>query len=307
MQVSERVPLPGEADAEEVSPYLRRQRTVTARRTRVTPRVRWVLFALLALLLMGCGGYYVATFALASPRFVLSSTEDVGIDGNRYVPREEILNALGFSGTGVPGGRVNIFRLSLREKREQVESIPWVRSATLMRAYPHRLAVQVVERTPVAFVNLGGRLKLVDGEGVLLEKPERVLFDFPVLKGLDAETGTGERRARLALYEEFTRQLASEASPSGWLISEVDLADGDDLKALLVQGRETIQVHFGHKDFLERFRSFLALLPEMRKTNARIDSVDLRYRNQVVVNPEPVAPGKAGDAGRRGEPDTRKD
>jgi cell division protein FtsQ len=138
----------------------------------------------------------------------------------------------------------------------------------------------------VAFVNMGGRVKLVDGDGVLLEKPEKAGFNFPVLAGLDEAAGLSERRARLAIYQDFTRDLGEEAPRSGWLISEVDLADPDDLKAVLVQGNETLLVHFGHGDFAERFQNFLTLLPQVRKANARIDSIDLRYRNQIVVNPQ---------------------
>jgi cell division protein FtsQ len=107
-----------------------------------------------------------------------------------------------------------------------------------------------------------------------------------VLTGLDAANGQAERVARLALYEVFERQIAGEIAGSGWMVSEVDLADPDDLKAMLVQGRETLQVHFGHEAFQERFRSFLTLLPEVRKAQGRIDSIDLRYRNQIIVNPE---------------------
>jgi cell division protein FtsQ len=125
---------------------------------------------------------------------------------------------------------------------------------------------------------------LVDREGVLLEKPEGAFFDFPVLKGLEARGGLAEPNSRILLYLEFNRQLA-EAPRSGWLISELDLADPDDLKALLVQGQDTIQVNFGRKDFLDRFHNFLALLPELRKMNSKIDSVDLRFRNQLVVRP----------------------
>ncbi len=290
MDLAERdhVPLPGELDAEEESPYLRRQKAVAVRRSRFSPSARWVLFGLLALLPIGAGCYYLATFALTSPRFMLNSPEDIQVAGNRYVSREEVLSALGFPTSGTLRAGVNIFRVSLEEERKRVESIPWVRSASLARAYPHRLVFHLVERAPIAFVNIGGRVKLVDGDGVLLEKPERAAMDFPVLTGLDAAGTPAERGLRLALYQEFDRQLAGEASRSGWLVSEVDLSDADDLKALLVRDRESIQVHFGHEAFLERFRNFLALVPEVRKTNAQIDSVDLRYRNQIVVNPQPA-------------------
>jgi len=166
-----------------------------------------------------------------------------------------------------------------------VESISWVRSAVLRRVYPHRLIVQVVERTPVAFAKEGGRIKLVDSEGTLLEKPEKAFFDFPIVAGLNSVSGARERKSRLDLYHAFCEQLAGELPSSGWLISEVDLADADDLKALLVQGQETILIHFGSEAFAERFHDLLTSLPELRKTSPKIDSLDLRYRNQIVVNP----------------------
>jgi cell division septal protein FtsQ len=70
------------------------------------------------------------------------------------------------------------------------------------------------------------------------------------------------------------------------MISEVYLSDAEDLKALLIHGQETLQVHFGQRDFLSRFRTFLALLPEIRRSGDKLDSVDLRYRNQIVVDPQ---------------------
>ncbi len=98
--------------------------------------------------------------------------------------------------------------------------------------------------------------------------------------------GSEECRTRISLYQDFMHQLGEEITRSGWSVSEADLTDAEDLKALLVQGRETLQVHFGDENFPEHFHRFLTLLPELRKSNTPIDSVDLRYRNQVVVNPQ---------------------
>ena len=289
--------LPGELDSDGESPYLRRQKALAVRRSRVSHRLRWTLFTIAVLLPAGLAGYFVARFALSSPLFVLNSDAQVVITGNRFVSREEILNALALplGGPGTTG--VNIFRLALETRRKQVESIPWVQSAALTRVYPSRLVVHVEERTPVAFASMGGPVGLVDSQGVLLEKPENASFDFPVITGLEASGGLEGRRSRLAIYQEFMRQLQEESPRSGWLISEVNLADPDDLVALLIQGQDTILVHFGHKDFLDRFRNFLVLLPELRKSNAKLDSVDLRYRNQIVVNPQPSPPAQtAGTA-----------
>ncbi len=284
------IPLPGDLDPEDESPYLRRQKAVGVRRARLSRRVWLILkagfFSLIILAPLGIGGYALLSFALASPRFLLSSWDDISIVGNQYVSREEVLSALGIPGPGNPGGSANIFRMSIEAKRRQVESIPWIRSATLTRAYPHRLAVQVVERAPVAFVNVGGHVKLVDEEGVWLDRPEKGVFDFPVIRGLEPRGSVVEPRSRLSLYMEFTRQLTGELSASGWTLSEVDLADPDDLRAVLAQGSDTIQAHFGDRDFLQRFHNFLDLWPEVRTSNPKIDSVDLRYHRQVIVSPK---------------------
>jgi cell division protein FtsQ len=288
---------PEELEGEEESPYLRRQKAVAVRRHGLAWGWRWVLFFTAVVAPVGITSYYLTTFALSSPRFELHSADDVQVTGNHYVSREEVANALGLPLRAGRGPGIKVFRLSLEAERKQVEAIAWVRSAALRRVLPNRLVVRVTERTPVAFTNAGGHVSLVDSDGVLLDKPESASFDLPVITGLDSIPSLDECRTRIALYQDFMRQLGEEISHSGWMVSEADLADGDDLKALLVQGRDTLQVHFGHENFLEHFHTFLALLPELRKSNAPLDSVDLRYRNQVVVNPQGgTQPPPAGGA-----------
>jgi len=280
----EELELPEDLEAEEESPYLRRQKALGVHR-RAYRRLRWVLSAALVLVPVGALGCFLGLYALSSPRFALTSPDDVIVSGNHFVPRDEILSALGVPAVPMAGPGMNIFRLGLEEKRKQIESLPWVSSAILIRAYPHCLVVRVVERTPVAWANIGGQVRLIDSEGVFLDKPDGGNFDFAVLTGMDTVDQPAERRFRVALYQEFSRQVQPEMFPSGWLVSEVDVSDVDDLKALLVLGRESIRVHFGHKEFRERLHTFLTLLPEVHKAQTRVDSIDLRYRNQVVVSP----------------------
>lgn len=306
MAKSEDISLPEELGVEGESPYLRRTQVVAIPRRRRRRRIWWALGITSILAVTGYAGSVLATFALSSPLFRLTSAEVVLVEGNGYVSREEVLSALGFSPMEMARTSLNLFRLSLAEKRRQVEAVPWVQSATLTRAFPHRLGVQIIERTPVAFVNAEGRLKLVDREGFLLEKPERAVFDFPVLTGLDGVVNLAERKTRLNLYEDFQKQVGPEAARAGWLVSEADLSDTDDLKALLVRRNETVQVHFGHSDFLERFHNFLTLRPELQKTVRKVDSVDLRYQHQIVVNPQPVGHGSPdGQSGPTGLADKR--
>ena len=278
------------------TPYMRRSRAVAVRRSRFPwsgrRMVRWVLVALLILLPLGVGGYLLTVYALNSPRFLLSAPGDVTVVGNHYVPKEEILNVLGIPARK-SGSGINIFRMSLGSRAKQIDAIPWILSAKIVRSLPQHLDVFVIERKPVAFVNVEGQIKLVDENGVLLDTPDKSHFDFPIIRGLNFQANSAGLKSQIDLYLEFLRETSDKMSGSGWMLSEVNLNDPGDLQALLVQGKQTLLVHFGHRHFLARFENFLTVLPDLRKTNARIDSVDLRYNNQVVVNPEGQGSGSS--------------
>src|SRR5262249_23234765 len=163
---------------------LRRQKSMPIRRSRLSRRVRWAIFVVAILLPVGLAGYALATFAMTSPLFVLTSPEDIVVTGNHFVSREEVLGALALPlGGGVKHGE-NIFRMPLDSERRGVETLPWVRSASLTRILPHGLYVHLTERTPVAYANINGQVTLVDEDGMLLDKPENGSFDFPLLYGL---------------------------------------------------------------------------------------------------------------------------
>ena len=280
--------VPGEMESSSETPYMRRSRAVAVRQSRIPQGVRrvawWAGIIIFVLFPVGVGGYLLGVYVLSSSRFQLTSPADVIVEGNHNVSRDEVLAALGVAGGPAAKGR-NIFRISLDQREKQVEAIPWVQSATVVRSYPHNLAVFVTERIPIAFADVSGQIKMVDQEGALLESPVKGHFDFPVVKGLDFQGDPGDRAARLHLYQEFMHETSEKMSSSGWIVSEVDLGDSSNLKALLVQGGQTLLVYFGHTGFLDRFENLITVLPKLRKTNARINSVDLRFRNQVVVNP----------------------
>lgn len=294
------LPMPDDLDTEEQSPYLRRKKLVPVRRSRFSRRWRVVLFVLLVLLPVGFAGYALATFALNSPLFVLASPDDIVVAGNHYVSREEVLGALELPLTRDPKTGTNIFRISLEAMRRKVETLSWVHTATITRILPHELVVHISERTPIAYANMAGQVSLIDEDGMLLEKTGGAGFDLPVVYGLEGSARIEDRRVRLALYREFMRELGTEAPRAGWMVSEIYVSDAEDLKAVLTCGSEAVNVHFGEGDFLQRFQRFIAALPEMQKLGAKLHSVDLRYRDQVILDPPPSeAAAKPEVPGRR--------
>jgi cell division protein FtsQ len=228
---------------------------------------------------------------LHDERFVIPSSASIEFEGNARVTRAQLL--------GIFGGDVerNIFTVSLDERRAELERLPWVAHATVMRLLPNRMRVSIVERTPVAFVRQGSHIGLVDSNGVLLDMPVDAKanghYSFPVVTGISGNDPVSTRAARMKIFERFTSELDGSGEKISEELSEVDLANPEDVQALIPDHSTEILVHFGEDNFLERYRRFKEHLPEWRTLYPKLSSVDMRYEQQVVLQ---MPPGSAGSA-----------
>lgn len=219
---------------------------------------------------------------LHDSRFVLPTSENIQIVGNHNVTRSEVLSVFGAD------LERNIFRVPLDERRADLERLPWVQHATVMRLLPNRIRVAITERTPVAFVRHGSQIGMVDATGVLLDMPPDAAADphysFPVLTGLSVNDPLSTRAARMAIFLRFMQALGAQSSS----ISEADVSNPEDLKAVVSGGGSDILVHFGDEDFLHRYQEFEQHLPAWKQQYPRLAAADMRYDRQVVLE---MAPG----------------
>jgi cell division protein FtsQ len=155
-----------------------------------------------------------------------------------------------------------------------------------MRLLPDRLRVDVTERTPVAFVRMGSRISLIDRNGVVMELPRSRKYSFPVLKGMSESEPLSARAARMQIYSALMRELDSEGAHYSQDISEVDVSDPEDVKVVAADSGGAVLIHLGSSDFLRRYKIYLAHLQEWRQQFQKLDSVDLRYDRQIIVNPD---------------------
>jgi cell division protein FtsQ len=275
-----------------------RRRAGVRIRFRGLPTTKWGrIFAGCLLLLcagMGFGTYLMAkSFLLHDERFVIQSSSAIQFEGNTHVTRAQLLNIF--------GGDVerNIFTVSLEERRAELERLPWVDHATVMRLLPNRMWVSIVERTPVAFVRQGSHIGLVDANGVLLDMPMDTKsgehYSFPVVTGISAADALSTRSARMKIFERFTSDLDSSGEHVSQELSEVDLSNPEDVKALVPDHSMEILVHFGEDDFLDRYRRFKEHLSEWRAIYPKLSSVDMRYERQVVLE---MPPGSNAEAAK---------
>jgi cell division protein FtsQ len=216
------------------------------------------------------------------------------------------------------------------ERKRELEKIPWVESAAVMRLWPNRLRVLVKERTPVAFVAIGGRIGLIDAQGVVMEMSPsqhansgragdpppgvRDNYAFSVIRGMAESDPLSTRAPRMRTFARLVRELdgdqggtgprtegesgSVDGGASGGVSSspgkvqysrnleEVDLSDPDDVKVTVKGPSGPILLHLGNENFLPRFMIYLSNVQKWEHDRGKLESVDLRYGRQVILNPD---------------------
>jgi cell division protein FtsQ len=275
---------------EDDAPAGRRQRGVQLRFRWGLPRTKWSRIgtgvALLAVAGLCFGGLLLARNKLMhDPRFFIQSASSIEIQGNVHLTRDELVNIFG------EDVERNIFYVSLAQRRAELQQLPWVEHATVMRLLPNRLRVSIVERTPVAFVRQGSQIGLVDASGVLLNMPTHgdTNYSFPVVTGIEAGDPLSTRAARMKIFGQFMSDLDSSGEHITQKLSEVDLSNPEDVKAVITDNGKDVLVHFGETDYLNRYRKFEEHLAEWRAQYPTLSSVDMRYERQVVLDMQPAS------------------
>ncbi len=296
-------------DAEDQSPFLRGQKRVPVRRGALPKKAasRIKIAAILLAVAAAIGGVsaVVYNYGTGSWRFRLESSDQIDIQGTENVSKRQVMEVV-----GADIGK-NVFFIPLEERKHQLEAIPWVESANVARLLPNRLSIAIQERTPMAFVQVGARIALIDSHGVVMEMPVSGAkkYSFPVLVGMSDSEPLSTRAARMKIYSQLVRELDADGAHNSQTLSEVDLTDPDDVKVTVSDPNGEVLVHLGSSAFGERFKIYKAHLQEWRQQFQRLDSVDLRYDRQVIVNPDapksdPVEPAKETKKEARAE--TRK-
>ena len=280
---------------DEDAQFLRTEKRVPVRRGPLGKKTESRLKKSLAIAAVACviGGTAMTAYSygMHSWRFRLDSSDNIEVTGVQNASRAQVMDVV----SADIRHHVNIFSVPLDERKKQLEQVPWVESATVMRLLPNRLAIQIQERTPVAFAQIGSKITLIDSNGVVLGMPanRQTRYSFPVIEGITDTEPLSSRAAIMKIYNRLVRELDSEGAQYSHDLSEVDLSDPEDLKVMANTAGTAVTIHLGSSDFLTRYKLYVTHIAEWRQQFQNLQSVDLRYEGQVVVNPD--------QAGRRGQ------
>ena len=267
----------------EESASLRRQRPAKVGKQRhrrgLASPIAKILLVLLLLSAAVWAGWSAVDYGLSNPRFHLAS---VKIHGAEFAAQSQLEEKF------LADKGKSILRVPLRRRGREIEQIPWVRSAAVGRIFPNRLWVEVRERVPIAFLWGPDGVALVDEEGVILDAPQKASFKFHVIRGVSSEDSLETRRSKMQLFQTLMEELNSGDPPYSETISEVDLQDPGDVRVVVADSAGAILLHLGREDFLARYRIYLGHIQEWKQKFPSIQSIDLRYGGQVIINSSPA-------------------
>jgi cell division protein FtsQ len=119
----------------------------------------------------------------------------VAISGRKQLTQDEVL-AIG----GV-NGRSSLLFLDAATVRDKLKANPWIADATILKLYPGRLQIDIVERSPFALWQQDGRLSVIADDGTVLEPyMSRRFISLPLVVGKGAQTRARDFLALLARY-----------------------------------------------------------------------------------------------------------
>lgn len=129
---------------------------------------------------------------------------EVTVVGRRDTPSDALLTALAVT-RGEP-----ILSVDTGELRRRVETLGWVRSASVHRMLPGRIHVELVERRPVAIWQDGEQFTLVDAEGKVIGPDHLSLYaHLPQIVGPEAPRHVGRLLNLYAREPDLARRVTA--------------------------------------------------------------------------------------------------
>jgi cell division protein FtsQ len=204
----------------------------------------------------------------------------VEVEGRERTSRAAILSALGV-GRGTP-----ILAVNPVAAKRRLETIDWVRAASVERRLPDTLYIRLVERQPLAFWQRDGKLVLVDRDGVPVPTAHLDRFgNLIVLVGPDAPQSGRALLDMLATEPGLAPRVTAAVRVGGrrW---DLHVNNG-------------IDVELPERDADAAWHRLAAIERSDGILERAILRVDLRLADRIVVQPAPSETPKTPSKKRR--------
>ena len=185
---------------------------------------RYVL-AILLVVVVAVGGVYLVFFSSTL------SVQGVEVSGTQTLSEKKVREVAAVE-TGGPLATIDLDKIAYR-----VRSLAVVKSAEVTRKWPHDVLIEIVERQPVAVVEIAGELHSLDAEGVVFGSYDRPPDGLPRVR---AESGVNAEA--LAEGAEVVAALPTD------IATKVDYAEVLSVDQITLRLRDEREVLWGSAD-----------------------------------------------------------
>ena len=214
--------------------------------------------------------------ALGSATYFRVKTIDVS--SSKRLSRDEILAM-----AGVEPGR-DLLKMNLKRMGEQISQNPWVETVRIRRYYPDGLSIAIVEREPLAVVNMGFFYYL-DKKGAVfkvLNQGDRL--DFPVITGFSEEDLSSDPVGSKEALQNTCELLKILREKGAFIladVSEIHYDKGYGFTLFTASGG--LPVKIGAADFSSKIERFAKVYQELMAQKANLHYIDLDYNDKIIV------------------------
>ena len=250
--------------------------------SRKSGQIRWGRVALI-LLALGGAGWGIPRLAVYIASRPLFEIHRIRVMGSRLLSDPEAVRL-----SKLRIGE-NSFELDLERAARDLTEHPVVRSASVRRRLPDTVDILLVERAPVALVDLEG-LCAVDEEGVILGSYPEEMPDLPLLTQFSPPSDLNGGRLAGPGLDEVLRFLAATR--------RMDPSQVEEISEARLEGRKGATLHLkGHafevkvqgEDTERQWAKLRAALSCSEIVAGQPMYLDLRFDGQIVVGPSIVA------------------
>jgi len=201
-------------------------------------------------------------------RFAIRTIE---VTGASHTPRLALQQVI------APYRGTNLFKIDLAGLQADFRSLDWVERIEIEKTLPDTLKVRVFERRPAALAITDGRIRYVDGKGVLFADltPETGNGELPLI--VDATDASEVRRC-----VEFLRRIQLRDPGLYSRISEVAPMP---LRGFRMYTRDLGAVVYADDESVSQWGTLYAIAAAERYGKGAIVYADLRFEDRIVVKP----------------------
>jgi cell division protein FtsQ len=247
----------------------------------------WTCLGMVALVGTLFGWHRTEEFLIRDNRFRLAEPQDFAglspsllVEGVHYASPSQVRHVF-----AADFGR-SLYLVPVYTRRKDLLAIDWVEEATVSRIWPNTLKVSIIERRPVAFIQLPPRRKdglsefaLIDKDGYILRPRVAAKFTLPVIKGIRETEERDDRRARVRRVLTMLQSLGTLADH----IAEVDVSDPNNLMVAQHMDSRVLNLMMGDENYSTRMSNFINNYNEIKSKRPDAVNFDLRVDNMITT------------------------